>query len=175
MTLEDWHYAVDINLWGVIHGVRAFLPWMLERGEGHIVNTASMAGLVGLPMVAPYCATKFAVVGLSESLDLEVAGRGVRVSAICPGGTRTNVMRAGRIGLPDGLMGQLITGLDQWGTDPDVVARKVVGAVRHGRTMVPMGFDMMPLYLLRRFSVGLYQWLGRQLTARAVHGLGDVT
>ena len=88
ISLDDWRWITDINYWGVVNGVRAFVPGMIEQGGGgHILNTASMAGLVGLPMVSPYCATKSAVVGLSEALDIELAVHGIRVSAICPGAT----------------------------------------------------------------------------------------
>jgi len=81
----DWQAAMAINFWGVVHGIDAFLPSMLERGEGgHVVNTASMAGLVGMDHLGIYCATKFAVVGLSESLHRELAPRGIGVSVLCP-------------------------------------------------------------------------------------------
>ena len=74
-----------INFWGVVHGVNAFLPRMLEQGEGgHIVNTASMAGMVGMLGLSLYCASKFAVVGLTESLHRELANENVGVSALCP-------------------------------------------------------------------------------------------
>ena len=81
----DWQAAMAINFWGVVHGLDAFLPRMLARGEGgHVVNTASMAGLVGMDQLGIYCATKFAVVGLSESLYRELAPRGIGVSVLCP-------------------------------------------------------------------------------------------
>src|ERR671914_99405 len=85
LTLEHWNRAIDVNLKGVVHGVHAAYPIMLEQGFGHIVNTASLAGLVPMPMGIPYTATKQAVVGLSLGLRAEAAGRGVRVSVICPG------------------------------------------------------------------------------------------
>ena len=85
LTLEHWNRAIDVNLKGVVHGVHAAYPIMLEQGFGHIVNTASLAGLVPMPMGIPYTATKHAVVGLSLGLRAEAAGRGVRVSVICPG------------------------------------------------------------------------------------------
>jgi NAD(P)-dependent dehydrogenase (short-subunit alcohol dehydrogenase family) len=84
-TLDHWDRVIDINLRGVIHGVHAVYPVMLAQGNGHIVNTASLAGLIPGPGLAPYDATKHAVVGLSLSLRAEAGGRGVKVSAICPG------------------------------------------------------------------------------------------
>jgi len=96
-TLDDWNWIIGVNLWGVIHGVRAFLPIMLEQGdEGHIVNTASLAGL--MPGRGIYGVTKQAVVALSESLynDLKVADAKIGVSVLCPGWVNTNIMDAGR-------------------------------------------------------------------------------
>jgi NAD(P)-dependent dehydrogenase (short-subunit alcohol dehydrogenase family) len=89
--MELWHRVVDVNLFGVVHGIRAVLPIMHEQGVGHIVNTASMAGLGVAPGVAPYFATKHAVVGLSESLflELEALGSPIGASVLCPGSVTT--------------------------------------------------------------------------------------
>ena len=83
--LADWNRIIDINLRGVVHGVNAVYPIMLAQRSGHIVNTASINGLVPLPLAGPYNATKHAVVGLSSALRAEAAGLGVRVSTVCPG------------------------------------------------------------------------------------------
>ncbi len=84
-THADWEFAMRVNFWGVVHGVETFLPLLLAQGRGgHIVNTASMAGLVGMEWLGVYCASKFAVVGLSESLHRELAPRGIGVSVLCP-------------------------------------------------------------------------------------------
>lgn len=85
LSLEHWDRVIDINLRGVIHGVHAAYPVMLRQRSGHIVNTASLAGLTPGPMLAPYAAAKHAVVGLTLSLRAESAGTGVHFSAICPG------------------------------------------------------------------------------------------
>jgi NAD(P)-dependent dehydrogenase (short-subunit alcohol dehydrogenase family) len=100
LTLEHWNTAIDVNLKGVVHGVHAAYPIMLEQGFGHIVNTASLAGLVPMPMGIPYTATKHAVVGLSLGLRAEAAGRGVRVSVICPGFVDTPLLTNINPGLP---------------------------------------------------------------------------
>jgi NAD(P)-dependent dehydrogenase (short-subunit alcohol dehydrogenase family) len=91
MTLDDWRRIVDVNLWGVIYGTMAAYPLMIEQGFGHIVNTASVAGLVGLPTFASYCTTKHALVGLSTALRPEAAAFGVKVSVVCPGFIRTEL------------------------------------------------------------------------------------
>jgi NAD(P)-dependent dehydrogenase (short-subunit alcohol dehydrogenase family) len=84
LELSDWQPVVNVNLWGVIHGVHAALPVMLRQGSGQIVNISSAAGLVPRPGMVPYAATKFAVVGLSTSLRYEVEDLGIRVNAVCP-------------------------------------------------------------------------------------------
>ncbi len=90
----DWNWILGVNLWGVVHGIRAFVPRMVEQEEGHVVNTASIAGLTSAPGMSAYSATKHAVIAVSECLhhDLAVATGGkVRVSVVCPGWVRTNI------------------------------------------------------------------------------------
>lgn len=131
---DVWNKVVAINLNGVFNGVHTFLNAMRAAGGGHIVNTASIGGLLGAPNLSPYVATKFAVVGLSESLRAELAADGVGVSVLCPGGVRSRLWRTSRPirGLPDietppdDISGQsaLPTGMD-----PYEVGLRVVDAV----------------------------------------------
>lgn len=97
-TEAEWSFAMGPNLWGVIHGVRVFTPHLLAQDEGHIVNTASMAGLINVSGLGPYNVTKGAVVSLSETLysDLEAAGSKVGCSVLCPGFVNTNIWNADR-------------------------------------------------------------------------------
>lgn len=104
---ELWEFTLGVNLWGVIHGLEAFLPRMVERDRGHVVNTASMAGLVTSPRMAAYVASKHAVVGLTEVLyrDLEEMGSAVGVSLLCPGAVATQILSSlrnwpSRLGTP---------------------------------------------------------------------------
>jgi NAD(P)-dependent dehydrogenase (short-subunit alcohol dehydrogenase family) len=93
-SLEDWQWVVGVDLWGVIHGVKAFVPRMLDSGEpGHVVNTASIAGLFAMPTIAPYNVAKVGVVALSETLhhDLRAAGASIGVSVLCPGVVPTRI------------------------------------------------------------------------------------
>jgi NAD(P)-dependent dehydrogenase (short-subunit alcohol dehydrogenase family) len=92
-TLADWQWILGVNLWGVIHGVRAFVPRLLAQGEGHVVNTASVAGLISPPGMGAYNVTKHAVVALSESLyhDLRSRGSPVGVSVLCPAYVPTGI------------------------------------------------------------------------------------
>ena len=93
-----WKWVIDVDLYGVIYGVNAFMPLFLEQNEGHVVNTASLAGLGGAPGMGPYCAAKFAVVGLSESLfqELLLMGSNVGVSVLCPGFVKTRIHESSR-------------------------------------------------------------------------------
>ena len=141
--MSSWDWVVGINLYGVVHGIRAFLPIMQDQGEGHIVNTASMAGLVALPGAAAYNATKTAVVAISEGLFLEQKGLGspVGVSVLCPGFVKTNLVNSqqwqDRLG-PEppttaNPIGQLIEtmlveGVEN-GVDPAGIAAQVVDAI----------------------------------------------
>lgn len=95
IPLDAWRLIVDINLYGVLHGVLAAYPIMLKQGYGHIVNIASLAGLGPAPLFAPYALTKHAVVGLSTSLRVEAASKGVRVSVVCPAAIETPLLDSG--------------------------------------------------------------------------------
>jgi len=94
----DWVWTLQVNLWGVINGITTFVPLLVERGEGHVLNTSSMAGIATVPFLGPYTATKHAVVGLSESLAAELrrAAPSVGVTVICPGQVDTRIGSAGR-------------------------------------------------------------------------------
>jgi NAD(P)-dependent dehydrogenase (short-subunit alcohol dehydrogenase family) len=94
----DWKWILGVNLWGVIHGIRAFVPLFIEQGEGHVVNTASLAGLTSPAFLGPYNVTKHSVVTMSETLyrDLMISGPGVGVSVLCPGFVRTGIAESDR-------------------------------------------------------------------------------
>jgi NAD(P)-dependent dehydrogenase (short-subunit alcohol dehydrogenase family) len=138
---SGWDWTMGVNLWGVVHGIRAFVPRLVDQGEGHIVNTASVAGLRALPFASPYTATKHAVVGLSEALALELAmvGSAVKVSVLCPGFIRTRLLESERnwpaeLGEPPNMeqtvVGELLRPLVEGGTEPADLAARVAAAVR---------------------------------------------
>ena len=143
-TLADWEWLLGVNLWGVIHGVRAFVPRMIAGGEeGHIVNTASMAGLTTAPFMSVYDVSKFGVVALTESLykDFLATGQKLRASVVCPGLINTKIMQSSRnrpAELAEGgsyseqavqFRQALATGLSA-GYDPSVVAGLVFDGIR---------------------------------------------
>ncbi len=136
---DVWKWVIDVDLYGVIYGINAFLPLFLEQNEGHVVNTASLAGLGGAPGMGPYCAAKFAVVGLSESLFHELALRGsqVGVSVLCPGFVKTRIHESAR-NMPDELTSyndepaaQLIAELASQAVNAGIDAEVVAGAVEN--------------------------------------------
>ena len=95
---RDWDLTIDVNLHGVVNVVRSVYPRLIAQGFGHLVNTASVAGLIGSPFLSVYVATKHAVVGLSKSMRIEAAPHGVRVTALCPGAIRTPILTGGAQG-----------------------------------------------------------------------------
>jgi NAD(P)-dependent dehydrogenase (short-subunit alcohol dehydrogenase family) len=120
LDLAEWRHVLDVNLWGVIHGIRAFVPRMLATGdEGHVVNTASLAAVLPFPGIGPYVASKHGVLGLSEVLraDLEAADAPIGVSVVMPGMIRTGMNPVGTVEAP-------------------TVAANVVDAIRRGRFYV---------------------------------------
>jgi NAD(P)-dependent dehydrogenase (short-subunit alcohol dehydrogenase family) len=141
---EDWRWILGVNLWGVIHGIAAFVPVLAEQGEGHVVNTASIAGLTTSAFLGPYNATKQAVVAISETLfkDLQATGvTGVGVSVLCPGFVQTRIAESDRNRppwAPDHEVDQAaelraaIQGMVDGGIPPSVVADHVIEAVRAG-------------------------------------------
>lgn len=169
LSLDDWRWSFDVNVWGLVHGIHFFVPRMIAQGGGaHLVNTASMAGLVGLPLVAPYCASKFAAVGLSEALAAELAPHRIRVTLVCPGAVRTNVMRDGRLRLPGKWSDRIRAAFDRHSADPDELARAIVKAVERNQGLVLWPGHMLPLWLLKRTSLSLYDRTARRLTGWAL-------
>ena len=147
--LSDYEWVFGVNVWGVIHGVQAFVPILLEQGEGHVLNTASMAGVTALPFCAPYVMSKHAVVSLSESLHLELAARQseVGVSVLCPELVRTRIGHSDRNRPahlkrdgPSHAERELVEGAIREsvseGVDPEVVAARALDAVRENRLYV---------------------------------------
>jgi NAD(P)-dependent dehydrogenase (short-subunit alcohol dehydrogenase family) len=133
-TMEEWRRVLDINLLGVVRGCRAFLPDMLADGAGHIVNTASFAGLAGAPSIMSYGVSKAAVVALSEQLRAECAARGVKVSVLCPAFFQTNLTQSW-LGNPQ-LKGFADRMMQNSPDTLDSVADACVAAIERGQFMI---------------------------------------
>jgi NAD(P)-dependent dehydrogenase (short-subunit alcohol dehydrogenase family) len=141
ISMPDWQWVFDINLFGAVRGIRAFLPRMIERRSGYIINTASIAGLVALTGEgAPYIASKFAVVGLSEALALYARPYGIGVSVLCPGSVDTNLHETGRtIGMtPESAAAEaaLAASIHSVLMTPDQIGQIVVDAVRQNQFFI---------------------------------------
>lgn len=145
VTYEDWDWVMGVNVGGVVNGLQSVLPHIKAAGEGHVVNTASMAGVVGIAGLGVYNASKFAVVGMSEALRADLADSGVGVSVLCPGMVRTRILESER-NRPDALVGDsdeaeaaaraqsevMHMGMEA-GIDPEEVGQIVVDGVRDDR------------------------------------------
>ena len=154
MTPEDWRRIVDVNVNGVINDVQAFYPMMVANRRGHIINTASAAGLGPTPLSVAYCATKHAVVGLSTSLRAEAGVEGVKVSVLCPGVIRTPILEGGKYGRIVGFDAKKL--VDLWEItrpmDAQRFARKAVKAVRRNRAIIVIPFAWRISWWLGRLS-----------------------
>jgi NAD(P)-dependent dehydrogenase (short-subunit alcohol dehydrogenase family) len=144
VPITEWQWVLEVNLWGVIHGLRTFLPGMVERNEGHVVNTASVAGLIPFPFATPYAASKHAVVGISISVHHELAmiGSRVHVSVLCPGMIRTRIADSDRNWLdrlgpaPEPGERRMLRDLIEAGMEPAAAATQVLEAVQAERFWV---------------------------------------
>lgn len=160
LTLEHWDRTIDVNLRGVVHGSHAAYPLMLAQGHGHIVNTASLAGLIAPAIMTPYTATKHAVVGLSLALRAEGASRGVRVSALCPSFIDTPMLDNLNPGLPQTPMSHQARARIEQLYRPypaDRLARDVLRGMANNRALI-----IAPAH------ARVLAWVGRHLPAAAL-------
>ncbi len=139
LTLEHWHRVLDVDLYGVLHGMQAAYPVMVRQGFGHIVNTSSAAAFFAAPGNAPYCTAKYALVGLSLSLRLEGIDLGVKVSCICPGFVRSNVYRnaeAAGMTLPADMTREQVAGAPAKMMDPARAAQVILDGVARNKALI---------------------------------------
>lgn len=159
LTLEHWLRIINVNLLGVIHGTTAAYPLMVRQGFGHIVNTASLAGLIGEPMGIPYVTSKFAIVGLSQTLRVEAAGLGVKVSVVCPGYVQTPVwdsplLKIKKEDLPKPLFKMM---------DATKAARCILKGVGRNQAFIVFPLHARFLWWLYRISPSILEPLGRKM------------
>lgn len=166
IPLPTWNWIVGVNLFGIVHGMRSFVPHLIAQGEGHVVNTTSVAGLLAAPWLSPYNATKHAVVAMSESLHHELAAIGspVGVSVLCPGFVRTRIHEADRNWLASygpqpaaqdqpgsEEIRQAVTAAVESGLDPVIIATAVRDAIVGGRFWILTHAELNDA-VLRRYS-----------------------
>lgn len=153
----QWRRVIDINLWGVIHGCRVFGAHFAKQGEGHILNTASAAGLFPVPGMSSYSTSKFAVVGLSLQLRYELAASRVGVTVLCPGVLKTRMARAEGVGLDHLDIEEMVKNA----ATPEGLAKKAVRAVRRNKPLVTYGSEALVFRILRVLPNWLVDPLGR--------------
>jgi NAD(P)-dependent dehydrogenase (short-subunit alcohol dehydrogenase family) len=164
-TLDDWNDVFDVNLRGVVHGIQAVYPIMIRQRSGHIVNTASMAGLVTTAGGANYTATKHAVVAISKALRLEAERHGVQVSVLCPGAIRTPILTGGKYGriTMSGVSDEEI--LKSWERlrpmAPEKFAERALRAVLHGDAIIVVPAWWKAFWYLERLSPALSMRVAR--------------
>ncbi len=169
-SLEDWHWIVDINLFGVVHGIHHFVPAMVRRGRGgHVVNVASMAAFAATSLLPAYATTKFAVLGLSESLREELAPHRIGVTAICPGVINTAIVESSRM---RGAQANPATRAEtkriyeRRNYTPERVAQNVLKAIQRNRAVAPVSPEAWTYYYAKRLAPGVVRFLGAKLTKR---------
>jgi NAD(P)-dependent dehydrogenase (short-subunit alcohol dehydrogenase family) len=157
LTLDQWNAIIDVNIRGVVHGVAAAYPLMVRQGHGHIINTASMAGLTAAGQITSYVTTKHAVVGLSLALRSEGAAHGIGVLAVCPAAVETPILDKGAIGGFVGrdyyLKGQGV----KTAYDPDRLARDTLRAIEKNKALLVKPRVAHAQWLLARLAPGVTQ------------------
>jgi short-subunit dehydrogenase len=167
--LENWDWVIGINLKGVIHGCHYFLPRMVERGAGHVINVASAAGLVATEALSAYSTTKFAVVGLSEALHEELSQYGIGVTTVCPGIINTAITRTSRMVGPmatDSSRDEVVRAYERRNYTPERVAKNIVRGVERDRAVLPVSPEAWVMYYGKRFLPRLTAWCMRTMAAR---------
>jgi NAD(P)-dependent dehydrogenase (short-subunit alcohol dehydrogenase family) len=170
--------AIDVNLRGVVNGVMAAYPRMVERGRGHIVNTASMAGLAPTPMVAAYAMAKHGVVGLSTSLRAEAAAHGVRVSVLCPGSIDTPILDSAPppdlpAPAPSTITGrEFMAIIGQKPVPASSIARPALRGVARNQAVIIVPSRARALWYLQRASPQAMQAAGRLVARRVLRSIG---
>jgi NADP-dependent 3-hydroxy acid dehydrogenase YdfG len=168
MTLDDWHFVLDTNLYGVVHGLHAFLESMIGANRGgHILITASMMGLFSMPGAGAYAASKHALIALAEALRAELRPHAIEVTAICPGLVSSEIIRRGRHEVGRFDHGVFERVWERFGAEPDRVARIVVECIEERRGGIQLAAPTGTLlWYLRRYAPSLYS-RALSLAARA--------
>jgi len=165
ISMDDWHWIMGVNLWGVVHGCHVFAPRLRSAGRGGIINVASAASFGAAPMMGAYNATKAAVLSLSETLHAEMAGSGVRVAVLCPTFVKTDIIRSSRI--DDAVRSRAQTLMDRQGMSCEAVAKATLDGLDRGRIHVLPQVAARIGWLLKRLAPGLYT-RGMGLAARKI-------
>ncbi|NCF18874.1 MAG: SDR family NAD(P)-dependent oxidoreductase [Haliea sp.] len=154
LSREDWQRVLDVNLNGVINTTVESYRHMADRGHGHIVNIASVQGLVPLPLEAPYVTSKYAVVGLSQALRVEGRDLGVKVSVVCPGMVATPIFDSPMINIPRDRYEAYVKPWKRFAVSPQDCAESILRGVAKNRAIIPVTFMARLMWWLGRISPG---------------------
>ncbi len=171
MTDDDFKWVMDIDFWGVAHGTRAFLPHLIASGEGHVVNISSVFGLIGVPKQSAYNAAKFAVRGFTEALrqEMKLERQPVAVSCVHPGGIRTNIANAARMGKSENAEAQR-KGFDKLAvTSPEKAARIIVKGILKDESRILVGPDAWGIEMINRLLGAAYQPLVERFSRKNLY------
>lgn len=159
IPIEDWKWAIDINMWGVIHGCHVFAPKLREQGLGGIINVCSTASFAAAPLMGPYNVSKAAVLALSETLAAEMRGTNVTVTALCPTFVKTNITKNGRITTESASFAEKI--MSAIGTSPEKIVIKTLDDLDGGKLYTIPQIDARFIWRTKRLLPSLY-----------IHGIG---
>ncbi|MGW5223983.1 SDR family NAD(P)-dependent oxidoreductase [Nocardia niigatensis] len=168
-TLGDWDRLLEVNVLGVVHGVSAFVPDMIKRGNGHVVNLSSAAGVLANPQLGAYSASKFAVFGMSEALRMELRPHGVTVTTVCPGIVNTAITHtsAYRGGNADARRAKTTSSYAKRGYTAERAAANILEAIDRGKAVAPITPEAHLMYALSRLAPPLARWLSNTLATIA--------
>lgn len=142
VSQEEFDWLMNINFWGVVHGTRAYLPHLMERQEAYVINISSVFGLVGVVHNGPYCCSKFAVRGFSESLRAETLSTNLRVMVVHPGGIKTNIARNARTRGEDPMREKDVANFEKaFKTTPDKAAETIMKGIARNKSRILIGSD----------------------------------
>jgi NADP-dependent 3-hydroxy acid dehydrogenase YdfG len=157
MQHSDWERVINVNLWGVIHGLECFVPEMIRAGNGgHIVSVSSTAGLIGLPWHVVYAGTKHAIVGMSECLRYDLRKHNIDLSVVCPGAVNTGLVQTVEIHSDKEVTDEVRAHFLKRAITPEKVADLIIKAIRKRKFIVITSIDIKFLYFFKKYCFPVY-------------------
>ncbi len=162
--LDDFRWLMEVNFWGVVHGVKAFLPSLMRKGQAHIVNLSSILGLMSMPGQAAYNSSKFAVKGFTEALKMELSGTAIKVSCVHPGAVKTNIAKNARVGkvITSATRARLIDEFNKLSyTTAEKAADQIIKGIKQDKRRIIVGVDAKIADILVRLLPSNYEFFTR--------------
>jgi NAD(P)-dependent dehydrogenase (short-subunit alcohol dehydrogenase family) len=168
-SLEDFEWVIAVNFWGVVYGCKFFLPYLKQADEGHIVNISSVFGMSGIPLQTSYSASKFAVRGMTDALWVELRQQGIAVTAVYPGGVRTNIARSSRSSDPSGKAAAIDIVGGKSSLEPAECARRIIRGIQRNQGRILLTPETHIVDALERVAPSLSRrvthWMYRRYQA----------